>query len=540
MPRCSRCWPPVRSFLPAILVLQLAGVGGVLPPTNPPWPAVWNMSLSTISMQCNGSGWSDPARGGQFGIVSYDWSNAKAQWAKAKPMDCEARLQAQAAMTKRANPMSRVFVYRNVVKALPWFRTVREKLDDPAFAGWFLKFDRRKKGKTGTSYHYHVPDCAPENSSKCSAYYHDQEQTPEVPTAKQPHPDGSCHGACDCGSNPCGEYLFDFRNGSMLRDWIVDELILGPTALGDPNIAGTFIDDFWCSDLLCRESNNTIAGCPCKDPVQGPTEIDRYAQTDMGLSDEDIREITIGWNATMTAVQRAHLAHGGYTWSLIPGQENANAMPVLLTPGNCELLLEQACPEADPSASASSPHSSLVSSAAAAAADPPAASGKWQSLPLLFGLQINHTSLSPSQLESDLAFFLLARGPHAYLGWGVWGMTWPFNPEAAHGELPPLPHGAPRPAMIDRDYGTPLGPCRKQKQRQRQRKREQQENSATVAERTGTDGAVGAAGAAVGGGGADAHASADGVVMYTREWTKATVSLTCGAGRLTGHIQMRE
>ena len=38
-----------------------------------------------------------------------------------------------------------------------------------------------------------------------------------------------------------------------------------------------------------------------------------------------------------------------------------------------------------------------------------------------------------------VAFFLLARGPYAWIGWGTWGMTWPFNAEPAHGELPPLP-----------------------------------------------------------------------------------------------------
>jgi hypothetical protein len=74
------------------------------------------MSMSTLVMTCNGSGWSNPQRGAQFGIVSYDWSNAKAQWAAAKPMDCEERLLQQAAMTKALNPDAHVFVY---VRAYP-------------------------------------------------------------------------------------------------------------------------------------------------------------------------------------------------------------------------------------------------------------------------------------------------------------------------------------------------------------------------------------------------------------------------------------
>lgn len=68
------------------------------------------------------------------------WSNAKKQWAVQRPMDCEERLITQAAATKSVNSATNVFVYRNLVKALPWFSTVREKLQDPAYSGFFLKF----------------------------------------------------------------------------------------------------------------------------------------------------------------------------------------------------------------------------------------------------------------------------------------------------------------------------------------------------------------------------------------------------------------
>ena len=56
---------------------------GVLPPTNPPWAPTYNLSLSTIGMMINFTGWSPPEYGGKFGIVSYDWSTAKLQWAAA-------------------------------------------------------------------------------------------------------------------------------------------------------------------------------------------------------------------------------------------------------------------------------------------------------------------------------------------------------------------------------------------------------------------------------------------------------------------------
>ena len=32
-------------------------------------------------------------------------------------------------------------------------------------------------------------------------------------------------------------------------------------------------------------------------------------------------------------------------------------------------------------------------------------------------------------------------------------------PEPAHGELPPLPHGVPRPEVLERDFGEPQGWC---------------------------------------------------------------------------------
>merc|ERR1712194_419855 len=69
-------------------------------------------------------------------------------------------------------------------------------------------------------------------------------------------------------------------------------------------------------------------------------------------------------------------------------------------------------------------------------------------------------AVAPAQVEQDVAFFQLVRGDYAWLGWGVWGMTWPFTAEPAHGQLPPSPHGAPRPALLSRDFGQPEGLCK--------------------------------------------------------------------------------
>ena len=180
---------------------------GILGPRNPPWPPAYDMARSTLTMTCNGSGWSSPKLGARFGIVSYDWSNAKKEWAAAKPMDCEERLATQASQTVAYSKVhgggtARAFVYRNVVKALPWFSAVRAILEDPAYSGFFLHFD-----PSTPKQNYNVKPCAAENGTKCSAMYHDQMQTPAVPTAAAPNPDGSCtEKECDCGDGiPCGE-----------------------------------------------------------------------------------------------------------------------------------------------------------------------------------------------------------------------------------------------------------------------------------------------------------------------------------------------
>ena len=51
-------------------------------------------------------------------------------------MDCEELMVKQTEMTVAASPGTKVFVYRNMIKALPWFTSVRKKLTDPAYAPW--------------------------------------------------------------------------------------------------------------------------------------------------------------------------------------------------------------------------------------------------------------------------------------------------------------------------------------------------------------------------------------------------------------------
>ena len=49
-------------------------------------------------------------------------------------MDCEELMVKQVEMTVGASPDTQVFVYRNMIKALPWFTSVREKITKPEYA----------------------------------------------------------------------------------------------------------------------------------------------------------------------------------------------------------------------------------------------------------------------------------------------------------------------------------------------------------------------------------------------------------------------
>ena len=91
-----------------------------------------------------------------------------------------------------------------------------------------------------------------------------------------------------------------------------------------------------------------------------------------------------------------------------------------------------------------------------------------------------HTPL----LSSSLQAFLLMRSDYAYIGWGVWGMTWPVGTsfDGPHNTTgPPLT----RPPQLDADYGEPL------------------DDSCTESE--------------------------DESGVFTRSWSKTTVTLDCNA-----------
>jgi len=247
-------------------------------------------------MACNNTGPFTTEFAAKWGIADFDWSNwiygENQTWdgkqyggySEQVPETCQQNLRVQAAMTKAANNDTKVFVYRNMVKALPWYKAVREKLVDPDYSGFFLPFkcnasasDPKVLPREGGC---HVP-------RQGTPLYHDQEQTIHGKTCPT---NGSGSQAC-CGV-PCGEYVFDHRNGSMLRQWFIDEFIGGEDGIDSPFIDGFFFDDNWGRT--------------------GASEMDLHNIEDTGLTPTEQKNMQDAWRVNTAAVGEAVLAKGGF------------------------------------------------------------------------------------------------------------------------------------------------------------------------------------------------------------------------------------
>ena len=390
-------------------------------------------------------------------------------------MDPEERLVQQAQLSHAANPASKTFVYRNLVHADNWMTTVREKLDDPAYSGFFVPFKRGGSLPDGT---WHVPACDTAYSPpKCSGLFHDQVNTPQHnPRSKTPLVNGECAPEpCDCGKHPCGEYVYDYRNGSMLQDFIVNEVVGGAMGVGNPAIRGFYTDDSW-SDVNCTDN--------ASDPVPtcGPTEMDQWAVADMGLGPAEVSAITAGWQRMMVAAQHKMLQMKAYTWQLL----NCPFAPNLTH--TCQQAPETAPGRDRCNPAVGGPHGAGVSANCTAwmrrhcgPADSPQSA--FHKIALFFGFTrvAHHSDLDASghfpALLQDIATFLLVRGPYACkrprnrsscqisaqvrlqdlrffamlllrtgigTGWVGCGMEGMYA----------------RPAELDIDYGHPVGDCK--------------------------------------------------------------------------------
>ncbi len=282
----------------------------------PPWIPTWDMMRSTVLYTCNYSGFHNVSEAVRYGIVSYDWSNAKALWANAQPMSAEELITKQAEMVLARDPgiegeQPRVWVYRNKIKGLNWFKSVREKLDDPQYAGWFVKFKDYKGPQSNNS--YHPPACDwygnASHPPKCSGFYHDQGQTPNHPGASRSvYPvDGECDFQCNCGPiNPCGEYTFDHRNESFSKWFINGWMINNETLLHKP----TAINLGWLDDEISLQGMSEGGkGVPY------PTWV-----ADTGSTPEDMQDHVDAFRRNIAKLQKATVENGGFYWQMVTGR----------------------------------------------------------------------------------------------------------------------------------------------------------------------------------------------------------------------------
>lgn len=215
--------------------------------------------------------------------------------------------------------------------------------------------------------------------------YHDFEQTP--------------HGACGQGVQ-CGEYVFDHRNVS-LRSFLLGEYFFGSTSAANPAVDGFYVDDGWNSN--------------------GPTEMDKDSVAKMGLSVSDVADMITAWKANQQAWRDKLVANGKFEWGLFyGGQQTAPGQNQTCGQCTCQSYLRRNCGAHSPS----------------------------QNGTLFYGYsRVTHQQPFPLPTpESDLAMFLLSRGPYAIFGYGWTGCA-------------DIKHPFTRPASLDRDYGTPLNYC---------------------------------------------------------------------------------
>jgi hypothetical protein len=377
------------------------------------------MYRSTVLYTCNNSGMHDVGHAIKFGVVVYDWSNGKAIWANDHPMDSQQLILRQAEAVLAAEPgvpgeAPRVWAYRNTIKALNWYGSVREKLDDPKYASWFIKFKDYKGPESNNS--YHVPACdwygTEASPPKCSGFYHDQEQSPEHRGGGPAYPvDGECKEQCDCGlTNPCGEYIFDHRGGEVegrtFRDWYINEyMVTSQTLLHKNSKTGESqpIGLGWLDDSMT---------------IKGPSEEDKNYIADTGASQEDMQSQVDAYQESMLELKKKVLPMGGFWWQLMAGQWNHGHHQFELQRMNttqCTATLRQLCVPKPKT---------------------------WNHMQL-YAIPNGGKDAIAQNFTDWTAEFLLTRGPYALLGYSWCGCT---NGQQAR----------PRAKEWDEDFGEPL------------------------------------------------------------------------------------
>lgn len=434
--------PATYGFVSAIV-----RYGAPAPPQGIPaaWVPTYQMNESISLYWRNATGLEPAEFYDGYGLVMFDWAHAAQDWInRESPMDNAAALSDQCAIIKARNPQTKCIVYRNSVIALNQHRHISSVLDDPAFTDFFLKFkpgatqtgpcwgitDPRQKGSPWDPIwptpviceailptDVHVPMCDKAVPTKCNrVHYFDQNQCPQVPgdnwsnNTMDVYQGLVCNGStCDCGASPCGEFLFNFSNPSMV-DWWLLEHMGGEQALDNEFVDGILTDDYW--------GNN------------GPSEIDSNMLVDMGMTNTDVAVMLADYQAAMdmlvnlTSTRNKFLSIMGYSGDSLSG----------LSSQNCAARLTNMCSINLP------------------------IFGHWYVVnyeyvqPPTYGINATNTLL-------DVAYFLLTRGPWAWIAGGPM-LGWHMSHWWTQGQARRIQFQTDlRPSEFNLDYGEPLCSC---------------------------------------------------------------------------------
>ena len=193
-------------------------------------------------------------------------------------------------------------------------------------------------------------------------------------------------------------------------EWWLSEHMNGSTAMSHPAVDGLLLDDYW-SD-------------------QGPSEIDSHMLADMGMSSAAAAAMTANWSAAMDRLfalassQSKFISNMGYSGDILSGSSAAT----------CTARLATMCAPSLP------------------------VFGHWYVVdynyvqPPTFGITAPNAVL-------DVAYFLLTRGPWAWIAGGPM-LGWHMSHWWTAGKKRPIAHRDDlRPAEFNRDYGEPLCSC---------------------------------------------------------------------------------
>lgn len=188
-------------------------------------------------------------------------------------------------------------------------------------------------------------------------------------------------------------------------------------------VAPLLVDDSWGGGRTMDWSSGE-AGLPESLPYNmsvcgtGPSELEQHCLLDTGLSAQDVTDITLAWRQTMVAAMQAVHQAGGWVWQLFATND------VVSTRGsNCTAQYQAAC-------TAGSHH---------------------QTKSMFYPLTIpRHSPGDPIDPASDVAKFLLLRGPFGWLGTGWVGCVDGWF------KLPQYNETYGRPTAFDMDAGLPV------------------------------------------------------------------------------------